>query len=212
MKASKKYQETRSIPSEARKGMKHTEEQRVNISEGRQKAKSEGRGVGWKHTPEMIEHMKAKRAEMWAEGRYKDMKPASRRRVSKTERALVPFLEALGYEHVDEDNHFYIHTPGKGMVPDFVDRKNKRVFEYFGNFWHHPDDEAFWIEQYRLAGWACTVLWESDLTQYVEDHRNLVTEEEAEAVLVFARMDGILSTRGNPKLPGPEELSARSFV
>lgn len=140
------------------------------------------------HSQATKDKIAAAQRRRWQEGKYSDRKmperrrPASRRRVSQMELALVPFLEALGYQHVDARNKFYIHTPGKGMVPDFVDRRGNRVFEYFGGFWHHPDDEATWIEQYRLAGWDCTVLWECDASQWVEEHRHLVTEEQYDLV------------------------------
>lgn len=108
----------------------------------------------------------------WADGVYENRKPAARRRVSKTERLLSPVAEALGYRHNDSAQEGYFYIPlggGKGMTPDFVDREGRRVLEYFGNFWHHPDDEAYYVEAYASAGWECRVVWESDLPLFIKE-------------------------------------------
>lgn len=177
---------------QATRGRVMPEEQKKKIS----KAK---KGRGRPHVEETKRKISEAKKKQWADGVYANKKPASRRRVSQMELALVPFLEALGYQHVDARNKFYIHTPGKGMVPDFVDRKGKRVFEYFGGFWHHPDDEVTWVEQYRLVGWDCTVLWECDASQWVEEHRHLVTEEQYDLVRRLIE-HGLFPHRGNPEM------------
>ena len=108
----------------------------------------------------------------WAEGVYANKAPSRRRRVSKTERLLTPVAQALGYQHNDSAAEGYFFIPlggGKGMTPDFVDREGRRVLEYFGIFWHHPDDEAYYVEAYASAGWECRVVWESDLPQFIKE-------------------------------------------
>lgn len=131
-----------------------------------------GRPKGYKHSEESKRKMSEARKRAWAEGAYEDRKPSRRRRVSKTERLLTPIAEALGYQHNDSAAEGYFYIPlggGKGMTPDFVDRSGRRVLEYFGNFWHHPDDEAYYIEAYASAGWECRVVWESDLPQFIKE-------------------------------------------
>ena len=145
---------------------------RPDLSEACRKAHDEGRGFvkGSRHSPETIERMREARKKMWADGTYENRKPATRRRVSKMELSLISYLEPLGYQHVDEDHPFFVYHPAGGMVPDFVDRKNKRVFEFFGDHWHQPEDEAEKISRYAESGWSCTVLWEHDLDEWIAAH------------------------------------------
>lgn len=128
-------------------------------------------------TPEQREANSRKISEArkreWAEGKRADMKPASRRRVSKVEYALAPYLEKLGYRH-NHDGHTFI---GK-HVPDFVDIKGRRVFEFYGNFWHQGEDPQVKIDYYKDLGWDCEILWEEDTLTWLGSHHELVTEEQ----------------------------------
>lgn len=63
-------------------------------------------------------------------------------------------------------------------MPDFVDIQGRRVFEYFGSFWHQPEEEQAIIAYYAAKGWACTVLWEQDLFKWLSSHKKLVTDAE----------------------------------
>ena len=128
---------------------------------------------GRKWTDEQKAAASAKRRQMWAEGRYVDKKPAKRRAVSAMERSLKPYLEALGYRHT-EGRQCFIRCEDKTRAPDYVDTEGRRVFEFFGNFWHHPDEEAYVVERYAEKGWACMVLWEEDLREWLDAHQHLV--------------------------------------
>jgi hypothetical protein len=103
---------------------------------------------------------------------------------SKHELSLVPYLEAMGY----------IHNPGKywigRRVPDFIDFEGKRIFEYFGAYWHpRREEEAEIVDYYRLKGWVCTVLWEDDLFAWLDGHKDLVTEEQHDAAWKTAHIN-----------------------
>ena len=84
-------------------------------------------------------------------------------RISQQELSLVPYLAALGYAHNDAG----LVKVGR-KFPDFVDVAGKRLFEYFGDYWH-PDraEEQEIIDYYAKRGWTCTVLWESDLADWL---------------------------------------------
>jgi hypothetical protein len=131
------------------------------------------------HTEETRAKMSETRKQMWADGRYENAKPATRRRVSRMELSLKPYLERLGYRHnTGEEIESFIACPDRTRLPDFIDIEGRRVFEFFGNFWHKPEDEAVWTENYAAKDWACTILWEKDLYKWLEEHKHLVSEEE----------------------------------
>lgn len=125
------------------------------------------------------------RKKAWREGVYDNARPASRRRVSNHEYGLAPYLEALGYRHND-DGHTFIAK----RVPDFVDIEGRRVFEYFGRFWHpRPEEEQEVIDFYKSYGWECTVLWEDDLHDFLDRHNDLVGEQERVKAWKFAKVN-----------------------
>ena len=99
--------------------------------------------------------------------------PPARRRVSNHEYGLAPYLAKLGYRH-NHDGYTFIGR----KVPDFVDIEGRRVFEYFGSFWHKPEEEQAIIAYYADKGWSCEVLWEQDLFKWLTSHKELVTEAE----------------------------------
>jgi G:T-mismatch repair DNA endonuclease (very short patch repair protein) len=152
-----------------------------------------------KHSPETIEKMREIRRQMWVEGRYADMKPATRRAVSEMERSLAPYLAKLGYRHTEERDCF-ISCEDRTRMPDYVDTEGRRVFEFFGCFWHHPDDEQVWIEQYAKKGWECTVLWEDELRDWLEQHQDLVDPETHEAAMKTSRARHRYPQRGNDQI------------
>lgn len=126
--------------------------------------------------PERRRRNSERRKKAWEEGKYENRRPATRRRVSNHEYKLAPYLEALGYRH-NYDGYTFIGR----SVPDFVDIEGRRVFEYFGGFWHpDPAEEFTKIAYYASKGWRCTVLWEKDLFEWLREHEHLVTPEQHE--------------------------------
>lgn len=120
----------------------------------------------------MSEARKADHAKAKAEGRRRNRHYGTRKRTSKHELALVPYMAALGFEH----------DTGKRIghrIPDFVNEDTKEIWEYFGSYWHpDPHEETKAKEFYALRGWECQVLWEKDLFTWLQAHKHLVTEEE----------------------------------
>lgn len=94
-------------------------------------------------------------------------------KVSQAEYALAPHLAVLGFTHND-DRALCVGR----KFPDFYDLEGKRLFEYFGNYWHPRAEEADEvIDYYKLLGWECEVLWEVDFYEWVRDHPLPVTEK-----------------------------------
>lgn len=156
-----------------------------------------------KHSHETIERMREIRRQMWEDGRYDGKKPATRRAVSAMELSLAPYLAKLGYRHNTDDSgkECFIACVDKTRLPDYVDTKNRRVFEFFGNFWHHPDDEQVWVAEYAKKGWECTVLWEDELQEWLQAHVELVDPETHAAALETSRARHRYPERGNNVVP-----------
>lgn len=124
------------------------------------------------HARKISEGQKAHWAKAKAEGRRRNRHYGTRKRTSRHELALVPYMRELGFAH----------DTGKTIgrkVPDFVNEGRKEVYEYFGTYWHpDPDEERRTKEFYAQRGWTCYVLWESDLFAWLRNHAHLVTDEE----------------------------------
>ena len=120
----------------------------------------------------MSEARKADHAKAKAEGRRRNRHYGTRKRTSKHELALVPYMAALGFRH----------NTGKTVgrkVPDFVNEGTKSVIEYFGTYWHPDRDEERRVKEfYAQRGWTCYVLWESDLFDWLQARAHLVTDEQ----------------------------------
>jgi hypothetical protein len=120
----------------------------------------------------MSEAKRQEWAKAKAEGRRRNRHYGTRKRTSRHELALVPYMVALGFQH----------DTGKRIghkIPDFVDEGSKRIYEYFGTYWHPDRDEERRItEFYAQYGWECCVLWEHDLFDWLRSHQSLVTEQE----------------------------------
>lgn len=96
------------------------------------------------------------------------------KRSSKAEKAIAPFLESMGYHHNEGVGQLRIGR----RTPDFIDAENRRVFEYFGVYWHPDPQEALdLVDFYASRGWWATVLWEDRVLRWIEDHKGLVDEE-----------------------------------
>ena len=59
---------------------------------------------------------------------------------------------------------FYCWIAGKN--PDFIDFKNKKIIELFGDYWHKGEDPQFRINHYKKHGYDCLVLWEHECSGY----------------------------------------------
>jgi hypothetical protein len=92
-------------------------------------------------------------------------------RPSAEELALIPILSKDGYEHTGDGKFWITWKDGTNHNPDFVDRKSRRVLEYFGRYWHrHQRGQEPQIKAaYKAVGWDCEILW-------TEDYHRLIPE------------------------------------
>lgn len=81
-------------------------------------------------------------------------------KINKTEKILEDFLKDYNYKFVG-DGKFWIGYPPRN--PDFINIKEKKIIEFFGNFWHKKEDENNRIKHYKKYGWKTYIIWGSDL-------------------------------------------------
>lgn len=82
--------------------------------------------------------------------------------------------EKFLFEFLSENfpNNFDLNTKGDfliidGKIPDFVDLKNKKIIELFGDYWHRNDTEQDINRRKKIFknhGFDTLIIWESELT------------------------------------------------
>lgn len=65
---------------------------------------------------------------------------------------------------------------GKIKRPDFVVTGTNKLIEIYGDYWHRGEDPSGLIGLYRLSGYDCLVLWESELRTDRENTLSRVAE------------------------------------
>lgn len=79
---------------------------------------------------------------------------------NKSELYLFEIIKSinLGFEYTG-DFSFFID----GKNPDFVNKKSKKLIEFFGNYWHDIKEEVPRLNHFYDNGWECIVIWESEM-------------------------------------------------
>ena len=91
------------------------------------------------------------------------------RTYSELELLIAPILESIGYRHTG-DGGFFVRGEDATRCPDFKRRGKKQVLELFGDYWHLDDDPEETVAWYKEAGFACEVVWESDLPSFLHQY------------------------------------------
>ena len=171
-------QSVKDAVSRANKGRRWS----MELTDEQREQKSQSLKEMWaRKTPEELAEISRKKSESlkkyWESRDQAQVKVLGWGSSSNHEVVLAPYLEALGYVH----NRDMTLSVGR-KKPDFVDLKNRRVFEYFGTHWHpEPSEEQSLVDYYNKIGWTCVVLWEDNLYEWLLEHRTIVTKEEHEA-------------------------------
>jgi G:T-mismatch repair DNA endonuclease (very short patch repair protein) len=62
------------------------------------------------------------------------------------------------------DRKYIVHLrDGRKKNPDFIYRKEKKIIELYGDYWHRNDDPQEVVADYNAAGYKCLVIWEREL-------------------------------------------------
>ncbi len=89
-------------------------------------------------------------------------------RASKEELSLAPTLTKLGFQHTGEGAFWRRWDDGTIHNPDFVDRTNRVVLEYFGSYWHAPAEADIAKEQWARLGYRCVVVWDYEREDFLQ--------------------------------------------
>ena len=72
-------------------------------------------------------------------------------------------LEPYGdWEHTASRKCF-VRIDGRYRIPDFVNRKDKKIIEVYGDYWHRGENPQDKIDEYSRVGWDCIVIWEHEI-------------------------------------------------
>jgi hypothetical protein len=90
-------------------------------------------------------------------------------RASKEELSLVPALAKLGFRHTGEGTFWRRWPDGTLHNPDFVNEDKRVVVEYFGSYWHEPDEAVYAQQQWKKIGYDCLILWDHEREVFLSD-------------------------------------------
>lgn len=82
---------------------------------------------------------------------------------TKPELQLAALLQDYPNWQYVGNGRFFVRTKLKTRVPDFVNTKQKKIIEVYGDYWHRNDNPQDQIDEYKAVGWDCVVLWEHEI-------------------------------------------------
>ena len=131
--------------------------QRTNHYKPHNKGKSLEQTVGEQRALDIKKRLSSIAKNYWTKPDYvkKQMK-ARGARPNHQEKFMVkcfPFLQYVG------DGTLVIG----GKCPDFKVKDQKKLVEFFGNYWHNINEEGERISHFKKYGWDCVIVWDSDL-------------------------------------------------
>jgi very-short-patch-repair endonuclease len=102
---------------------------------------------------------------LWKDPKFREemlykMFKAFARRPTKVEKKLIQLINKynLPFEYVG-DGKLIIG----GKIPDFIDIKNKKIIEVFGNYWHDKEDEIKRANYFKKYGYDTLIIWQDEL-------------------------------------------------
>jgi len=84
----------------------------------------------------------------------RDIKP------NNPEKILIRLLDKTNFQYVGSYK-FWINK----FNPDFIDKKNKKIIELFGNYWHEntKQKDKIRLETYKKNGYRTLIIWSNEL-------------------------------------------------
>lgn len=129
------------------------------------KGRKRGRVAGFSCTPEHIEKVRQAAIARWHDPvwRAKEIKALLEIRSPNNME-----VEVLGLLNDAFNNEWKFVGDGQliigGLSPDFVNINGKKlIIEFFGRYWHKPQDERFKQKVYSQFGYKTLVIWSEEL-------------------------------------------------
>ncbi len=144
-----------------RNGRILTEEHKINIGIGMMGKESPMKGKTfseeWKK--EKSDSMKL----LWKTKEYQDKQKIS---LDIKPNKLELFFDDILNEYLPKQYEFvgdYSYFIGN-KNPDFVNKKEKKVIEVFGDYWHRDDNPDKRAEYFSKYGYECLIIWENEFS------------------------------------------------
>jgi very-short-patch-repair endonuclease/endogenous inhibitor of DNA gyrase (YacG/DUF329 family) len=104
---------------------------------------------------------------LWKDKEYRNKQILASRKVTaispnNVEKTLIKLFKKLfpGYKFVGNRKIII-----NGFIPDFLDKKQKKIIELFGDYWHRNTQirDKLRLESYKKEGYKTLVIWEHEL-------------------------------------------------
>jgi len=159
------------IPS-FRKGMSYVEEYGKDKAQ-KIKEKMSNSKKGWEATDIQRQHYSKASKKKWEDPEYRK-KVLAVNLPNKAEKLLQEDLNKIGlkeYEYVG-DGKLRIGR----KIPDFIDKKNNKIIELFGENFHERIEEVERKEYFKEYGYNTLIIWSKDLFKNKEQTLNKIIE------------------------------------
>lgn len=149
-------QETRDLISKKNKGRPLSEQNKMNISKA---LKGRVFDKKWRKKLSDSAKKKFKNPEF-----LKQFKKSITQKPTSIEKIIEEIIIQYGYEYVGD---FSLWIDGKN--PDFIKKKDKKIIEVFGNYWHEKNDEYKRYLHFKNLGYKLLVIWEHEIIKDMEN-------------------------------------------
>jgi len=96
---------------------------------------------------------------LWLDKSYRD-KVLRDIKPNNPEKILIKLLDKTNFRYVG-NYRFWINK----FNPDFIDRKNKKIIELFGDYWHRntKQKDKIRLKVYKKNGYKTLIIWQHEL-------------------------------------------------
>lgn len=161
------------IGNKKRLGIKHSDESKLKISnslKGRTLSEKNKLGIskalkGRKFSKEWRHKLSKSRKKLFKDPKFvKKYKKWISQKPTKIEVIIEKLVVKYGFEYVGD---FSLWIDGKN--PDFINKKDKKIIEVFGDYWHKKEDEYIRYKHFKNNGYKILVIWEHEIYKNFEN-------------------------------------------
>lgn len=161
------------IGNQRRKGIKHTQETKNRISKslkGRKLSKKNKEGIskalkGRIFTKEWRKKLSCAAIQKFKNEEFqKQFKKSINQKPTSIEKIINKLVCEYNFKYVGD---FSLWIDGRN--PDFINKKDKKIIEVFGDYWHEPEDEYKKYVHFKNNGYKLLVIWEHEIFENFEN-------------------------------------------